>query len=122
MAEFAQFVALPNGIEPFPAMPGRGFTYDLADLNSQRTVILTFRVSGPNNARLQMTAVQPHNTPHVIDFQLDSTFTKPRSWHHVLQGSLFHDANNELVVDGDAGDGGGFALVSDLVVWYHGKT
>ncbi len=120
MPEFAQFVAPSEADTPFQAS-GRLFKFDLPDLDLQRTVILMFKVSGPHNARLQM-AVNPSGGPPPINFELDSTFTRPRSWHERVEGSLFQVADNHLIVEGDPGDGGAFATVSDIVVLYHRKT
>ena len=120
MPEFAQFVAPGEADKAFQAS-GRLFKFDLPDLDLERTVILMFKVSGPRNARLQM-AVNPSGGQSPIDFELDSTFTSPRSWHERVEGSLFRVADNHLIVEGASGDGGAFAAVSDIVVLYHGKT
>ena len=120
MPEFAQFVAPAEADEAFEAS-GRLFEFDLPDLDLERTVILMFKVSGPRNARLQM-AVNPGGGDPPINFELDSTFTSPRSWHERVARGLFRVADNHLIVQGETGDGGAWAKVSDIVVLYHAKT
>jgi hypothetical protein len=120
MPESAQFVALRDSDTAFPAS-GRLFTFDLADLDDDRTVILMFRVSGPRNGRLQM-AVNPEGGDFSIDFELDSSFTRPRSWHEIVAGSIFQVGDNHLIVQGVTGEGGAFPTVSDIVVLYHAKA
>jgi hypothetical protein len=79
MPEFAQFVAPGEADKAFQAS-GRLFEFDLPNLDLERTVILFFKVSGPRNASLRM-AVNPSGGQPPIDFELDSSFTSPRSWH-----------------------------------------
>jgi len=117
MPEFAQFVALRASDTPFEAT-GRLFTFDLPDFDRERTVILMFKVSGPGNTRLQMTV---NNRPFSIDFELDSSFTRPRSWHEIVDESNFQVGENRLIVQGGAGQGAS-PIVSDIVVLYHAKT
>ena len=117
MAEFAQFIALTETDAPAD-FGGRLFTFDLRDLDPARTVIVQFKVSGPQNSQLQMSF---NHTQFSIDFILDSTFTRPRSWHEIVEGSRFRSAGNEVIVQGQGGDGGG-VTVSDLVILYHAKT
>jgi hypothetical protein len=123
MPKFAQFIALRGTDEAFTVTGGRLFTFDLPDLDLtdlpdsdlKRTVILMFKVSGPSGTRLQMT-VNPAGGGPQIDFELDSTFTAPRSWHEIVQESVFQVANNHLIVESNS------AKVSDIVVLYHAKT
>lgn len=121
MPEFAQLVAPGDADQAFQASGHLVNPFDLPDLDSTRTVVLMFKVSGPRNARLQI-AVNPSGGQTPINFELDSTFTSPRSWHERVEGSLFRVADNHLIAEGDAGDAGAFAAVSDIVVLYHRKT
>jgi len=120
MPEFAQFIAPSEADDAFQAS-GRLFKFDLPDLDLERTVVLMFKVSGPRNAQLRM-AVNPSGGAPSVEFELDSTFTAPRSWHERVEPGIFRAVDNHLIVEGAAGDGGAFAAVSDIVVLYHGKT
>jgi hypothetical protein len=120
MAEFAQFVSLRGSDTAFEA-EGVLFTFDLHDLDERRTVILMFKVSGPPGTQLHISLNAAGGEADVIDFELDSTFTRPRSWHEIVEGHRFQAADNHLIV-GDEVTGSLRATVSDIVVLYHANT
>ena len=119
MPEFAQFIAITQLDTAVTVDQGRVFTFDLPDLDAERTVVLMFKVSGGPDAGLKM-ALTSAGQAVPVRFRLDPTFTKPRSWHEVVQKGLFKAVDNRLVVEPDGG--ADHAIVSDLVVLYHAKT
>jgi hypothetical protein len=129
MPEFAQFIALQQETDtPFrlgegAAEAGRTFTFDLPNLDPKRTVILMFKVSGTDGARLKMTLnPDPGGADPTIHFELDTTFARPRSWHEIESGNRFKSSDNHLVVEGPLPGFGMFVVISDIVVLYHAKT
>jgi hypothetical protein len=126
VAEFAQFVAISKTDDAVTLQdggpPSAQYTFDLADLDDDRTVIIMFKVSGDNGARLVMSNSAPPNLgDEVVDFTLDSTFTKPRSWHEIAQGKVFGGSGNKFEVHRGFVPGPKVAF-SDIVILYHAKT
>jgi hypothetical protein len=117
MAEFAQFIAIGGADDAF-TVDGRTLTFDLADVDTSRTVALMFKVAGSNGAELRMTITSVAAEGPSIKFTLDATFGRPRSWHESVPGSLFRESGNRLRVDAS----GGSVTVSDILVLYHAKT
>ena len=81
---------------------GNEYVFDLPDLDRTQPVVVMFKVSGTTNAVLAMTnkgAESPTVVETFIKFELDSTFTKPRSWHEIVPGDRFADSRNEFVVE-----------------------
>lgn len=138
MADFAQFRAItgiqgPPGVfwtdDPVDLRTGTpftdvGFIVDLPDLDSNRPLILMFKVSGKANSRLQMGNDPTATTAFtLIDFVLDDTFTKPRSWHEIIPGNQFSKTNNKFSMNLAGNPAGGQrVIVSDVVFLYHAHT
>jgi hypothetical protein len=131
MADFAQFRAITETDEPVTLESGTptteaGFVIDLLALDRTRTVIVMFKVSGKAGSRLFMTNdITPAGPEHtLIDFVLDSTFTKPRSWHEIVPGNQFSatTSNKFLITLGNNPAVGEKISVSDVVLLYHAKT
>jgi hypothetical protein len=129
MPEFAQFVAIPGTDTPITLAEGtpstsRGFIIDLPGLDPNRTVILMFKVHGEAGARLIMdNSATPISGARLIDFVLDSTFTRPRSWHEIVPGKEFANSQNKLSISLSLVPGeGGTIHVSDIVILYHAKS
>ena len=119
MPEFAQFITIYETDEATEM--DHPYHFFLPDLDLNRYVILMFKVSGPSGVQLKMT-VNASPGPS-IDFILDSTFAKPRSWHEIVKKGIFRVGDNHLLVeDGSSPPGVPFAKVSDIVVLYHAKT
>jgi hypothetical protein len=98
------------------------FHVDLPDLDSTRGAVLMFKVSGNVGSHLRMVNhPAAGSTETVIDFKLDDTFTKPRSWHEIVQGSQFSEAN-KLMISVAASPAGQKVIVSDVVLLYHAHT
>lgn len=117
MAEFAQFIAIIGTDDAF-TVDGRTFTFDLAAVDTSRTVALMFKVAGTNGAELRMTITSAAAEGPSISFTLDSTFSRPRSWHEIIPGSLFQNTGNRLRV----ASSGGSVTLSDILFLYHAKT
>jgi hypothetical protein len=133
MPEFAQFVALQQKTDTAFRLgegvseAGRTFKFDLPDLDPKRTVILMFKVSGTDGAGLKMTlnpdlGPNPGSAGPTIDFELDTTFARPRSWHEIESGNRFKSSDNHLIVEGPIPGFGMFVAISDIVILYHAKT
>jgi hypothetical protein len=56
----------------------------------------------------------------VVQFELDATFSKPRSWTEVVKKGAFKAVDNRMIVENFPG-GTGNADVSDIVVLYHAR-
>jgi hypothetical protein len=127
MPEFAQFVAVPGTDLAFTlpdAQSGETFRqfgpFDLRDLDAQRTAVVMFKVApAPPGVRVFL---RFNGHARTVDFDFPPTFINPpptRSWHEVLEGADLKAAGNVLVV---SVSGQGSAILSDIVVLYHGKT
>jgi hypothetical protein len=130
MFEFAQFVALtstPGFQLPDFADPSGTFVntrtlprFDLPGLNTDRTVVLQFRLSGLRGAAERMW-MRLNEAENVVDYDLSSnsedSFRLPRSWHHVVRGDYFQESGNVLTVGLEAIFG--FISISDIIVIYH---
>ena len=135
MADFARFRAItgltsssptdqPVTIENGGSAQGKKFHVDLPGLDPTRAAILMFKVSGKAGTRLQIENNKPDGTGgRLIDFELDSTFTKPRSWHEIVQGSQLAATSNDLVISiSDNPAPHDKVTISDVVLLYHAKT
>jgi hypothetical protein len=138
MLEFAQFSVLTGtnadtqdySFRLDSNNPTRVFeSFDLIDLNTERTVMVMFKVAESGSTHLAMT-FNGQNTgigPQImftLNSPSDSTPT-PRSWHHVLPGDAFKAYGNHLFVQAgypipETGDA--FFVVSDLAIIYHVKV
>jgi len=120
--EVAQFQYLSRSDDAFEGT-GRLFTFDLPDLDSNREAVLTFKVSGPNQAKLQfaVTSAPGGNVINVVQFNLDATFSAPRAWTEVVAPGAFMASNNRMIVEEGFPEGAGNAKVSDIVVLYHAR-
>jgi hypothetical protein len=65
----------------------------------------------------------------LIDFVLDSTFTRPRSWHEIVPGKAFQNSQNKLLIslsslpaEGEIASPKGTIHVSDIVLLYHATS
>ena len=135
MADFAQFRTVggstqseptdaPITLETGTPSTNREFFFDLPDLDVTREAVLMFKVSGHDGSRLVMSNIPNGTTENqVINFVLDSTFTRPRSWHEIVQGNQFAPppAVNKFVVE-IATTPGAKVTFSDLVLLYHAHT
>jgi hypothetical protein len=119
--EVAQFAFLSGSDDAFEAT-GRLFPFDLPDLDANREAVLMFKVSGPSKANLQfaVTSAPGGGVINVVKFQLDATFSAPRSWTEVVQKGAFKELNNRMIVEPFPG-GIGNADVSDIVILYHAR-
>ena len=133
MADFARFRAVTGSTgSSLTDMPftlesggsdGAGFSIDLPGLDSSRAAILMFKVSGKDGSHLMMdNDPNPGTQSRVIDFVLDATFTKPRSWHEIVQGYQFSASDNKFLVHVAATPPGAKVTFSDVVLLYHAHT
>jgi hypothetical protein len=129
MPEFAQFIALTGTDTPITLAQGTpstrsGFIIDLPGLDPSRTVIVMFKVHGNAGSRLIMENSPTSTSVEVlIDFVLDSTFTKPRSWHEIVPGKAFSSSQNKFSMSLSNLPAAGETIhVSDIVILYHAKS
>lgn len=126
MPEFAQFVALIGTDDAF-RLPDdqnydtRGFSFDLANLDPERTVLLMFKVAASGNANLRMSFAESGSS---VDFSLNSPpgQLEPRSWHEIVPKNILRASGNRLLVVGTPLENGAFMSVSDIVILYHATT
>lgn len=126
MPESAQFVAvtetdsaftLPN---PQTGTNDRHLQFDLAGLNSSRTVIVMFKVTAkaPVHLRMRVNA----GTQAFIDFDFadpEIGYAATRSWHEIVPGTDFKPTANDLVT---SVTGSGTVQLSDVVILYHSRS
>ena len=109
MADFARFRAVSGDSSQsqtdFPVTLESGpnetksFTIDLPNLDRTRAAVLMFKVNGIDGSHLKMVNhPTPTTSQTVIDFKSDDTFTKPRSWHEIVQGNQFSETSNKLAM------------------------
>jgi hypothetical protein len=99
-----------------------GYRFDLPDLDRTHPVVVMFKVSGTTNAVLIMTnegGVTPTVPENFIHFELDSTFTKPRSWHEIVPGNRFAPSSNKFSVELASSELGAKVVYSDIVLLYY---
>jgi hypothetical protein len=129
VAEFAQFVAVTrpgSGLTvAADSNHNQGFIFDLPGIDCTRTVVLMFRVSGNAGSRLIMTnmPVPQFVGPSLIDFVLDNTHTKPRSFHRIVDGENFNSTGNKFEVSLSFAPAANEKIhVSDIVILYHARV
>jgi hypothetical protein len=131
MPEFAQFLVIretDNAITLSPGgpIPSKGYLVDLPNLHRGGDVVVMCKVSGDSGARLSIsTTSTTSNTVGglLVNFVLDSSFTKPRSWHETAPGSVFDTSTNKLEVSLGTNPAPGLKVVfSDIVFLYHART
>lgn len=124
MSDFAQFIALPGTASAFDVSgdDSRSFRFDLPGLDRQRTVIIMFKFAAYFHARLQMT-VNGEATP-IINFPFYSPAAplQPRTWHEIVQGNVFSETGNFLVITADNEEDYAYMQVSDITFLYHVHT
>ena len=126
MPEFAQFRAITQTDTPITLTEGTptteaGFIIKLPGLDPNQPVIVMFKVSGRAGSHLIMHNDIATSTTGgggtLIDFVLDSTFTKPRSWHEIAPGNQFSSGENKFLVKlSDNSAAGEKINVSDIVL------